>query len=69
MSNQQIREYLINNIVDKLIEFYMADNSVSLQEALEVIYSSKTYDMLLVHDSYLPSQSPDYVYELLKVNK
>lgn len=69
MSNQQIREYLINNIVDKLTEFYMNDNNVSLQEAMMVIYSSKTYDMLLAPDSYLPSQSPDYVYELLKTNK
>lgn len=66
MSDQQTREYLINRIVDKLTEFYMVDNNVSLQEALNKIYSSRAYDLLLAPDSYLTSQSPDYVYELLK---
>lgn len=66
MSDQQKREYLINRIVDKLTEFYLADNDVSLKEAMDKVYSSKTYDLLLKPDSYLTSQSPDYVYELLK---
>lgn len=66
MSEQQKREYLINRIVDKLTEFYLADYGVSLSEALDKVYSSKTYDLLLKPDSFLTSQSPEYVYELLK---
>ena len=66
MSELQIKEYLINRIIDKLTEFYMIDYNVSLQESLNKVYSSSVYDLLHVPGSYLTSQSPDYVYELLK---
>lgn len=66
MSEQQKREYLINRIVDKLTEFYLADNEVSLSEALDKVYSSRTYELLHMPGSFLTSQSPEYVYELLK---
>ena len=66
MSDLQIREYLINRIIDKLTEYYMTDNNASLKEALNKVYSSSTYDLLLTPGSYLTSQSPDYVYEMLK---
>ena len=66
MSDLQIREYLINRIIDKLTEYYMTDNNVSLEESLDKVYSSNIYDLLLAPGSYLPSQSPDYVYDLLK---
>lgn len=66
MSETQTREYLINRIVDKLTEFYMAEHDVSLQQAMQKIYSSRTYDLLQAPGSFLTSQSPDYIYELLK---
>lgn len=66
MSEQQTREYLINRIVDKLTENYMTEHGVSLQQAMQKIYSSRTYDLLLAPGSFLTSQSPDYIYELLK---
>jgi len=65
MSKEQVREYLLNRIVDKLTEFYIADSGKSIEEALHKVYCSKLYDALTQYDSYLLSQSPAYLYCLM----
>ena len=66
MTAQVQREFLVSHIVDRLTEYLMLDNSIDIAEALKIIYQSKVYQQLQDEDGGLYSQSPSYVYELLK---
>lgn len=66
MIPQNQRDYLINRIVDKLTEFIFLDYDVKLPSALNMVYQSNVYQLLIKDDSYLYTQSPSYIYELLK---
>lgn len=66
MSEKQMQEYLVNRIVDQLTTFIIEDEGVGISEALEKVYSSHVYDLLQIKEGDLFSQSPSYVYELLK---
>lgn len=63
-SNQ--REFLINHIVDRLTVYLMHDYNIDLPAALNSIYESKTYDRLQKAEYELFTQSPSYIYEILK---
>ena len=65
MSKEQTREYLLNRIVDKITEFYIADTGMQIEDALHKVYNSKIYEALTKPDSYLVSQSPSYLYCLM----
>ena len=66
MSDKQIQEYLLNRIIDQLTGFLIEDHNLELEEALNVVYNSKVYLLLQIKDADLVSQSPAYIYELLK---
>ena len=66
MSEKQIQDYLVNRIVDQLTTFLIEDKGMDISEALETVYSSHVYDLLQIKEGDLFSQSPSYVYELLK---
>ena len=66
MSEKLIQEFLVNRIVDQLTTFLVEDEGVGISEALEKVYSSHVYDLLQIKEGDLFSQSPSYVYELLK---
>jgi hypothetical protein len=66
MIAQNQKDFLINRIVDKLIEFLVIDSNVNLTDALKVVYNSKVYQQLQDSDCGLYAQSPSYIYELLK---
>jgi len=65
MSEKQIKEYLLNRIVDKLTEFYIADTGKPIEDALNKVYCSRIYDALTQTDSYLTSESPSHLYYLM----
>ena len=66
MSEKQIQEFLVNRIVDQLVTFLVVEEGMKIDEALEKVYSSHVYDLLQIKEGDLYSQSPSYVYELLK---
>ena len=66
MIAQNQKDFLINRIVDKLIEFLVIDSNVNLTDALKVVYNSRVYQQLQDSDCGLYAQSPSYIYELLK---
>ncbi|MBQ8760099.1 MAG: hypothetical protein IJZ06_01595 [Bacteroidales bacterium] len=57
---------MINRIVDKLTEFIFLDYDVEISSALNMVYQSNVYQLLIKDDGYLWTQSPSYIYELLK---
>lgn len=66
ISKGQMADYLISNIIDKLVVFLMNDCAISLESALDKVYTSKTIKLLQIHEGELYVQSPEYVYELLR---
>jgi hypothetical protein len=66
MIAQNQKDFLINRIVDKLIEFLVIDSNVNLTDALKIVYNSRVYQQLQDSDCGLYAQSPSYIYELLK---
>ena len=66
ISKGQMADYLISNIIDKLVVFLMDDCAISLESALDKVYTSKTIKLLQIPKGELYVQSPEYVYELLR---
>ncbi|MBQ3555532.1 MAG: hypothetical protein IJA09_04875 [Bacteroidales bacterium] len=66
MIPQNQTDFLTNRIVDKLTEFIVNDYNIEIVSALKIVYQSKIYQLLQDKDGDLYSQSPSYIYELLK---
>ena len=66
MSDENRRNFLVNYAVDQLTAFLMEDLQIKLGSALEIIYSSRIYDLLQDQSAGLTTESPSYIYELLK---
>lgn len=62
----QMAEYLISNIMDKLVVFLMEDEGIGLEEALDRVYGSEVIKQLQDRDTELYVQSPAYVYEMMR---
>ena len=66
MSQDKQRQFLVNYAVDQMTAFLIEDRHISLGQALDIIYNSRVYDLLLDESTDLTSDSPSYIYELLK---
>ena len=66
MTEQVKKNYLVSHIVDRLTEYLILDRDIELVDALKIVYQSKTYQLLKDEVGDLYSQSPSYIYELLK---
>lgn len=60
------RQFLFNYAIDKMTAFLMEDRQIPLESALDIIYTSRIYDLLQDEATGLTSESPSYLYELLK---
>lgn len=65
-TKEQIREYLISNIIDKLVQYLMEDEALSLEQAMDRVYRSRTIQLLQIPEGELYVQSPAYVYEMMR---
>lgn len=54
MTKEQINKYLTNRAVDKMTEYLMQDYNISIEQALDFIYNSDTYQKL--NDSSFASE-------------
>ena len=59
ISKGQMADYLISNIIDKLVVFLMNDCAISLESALDKVYTSKTIKLLQIPEGELYVQSPE----------
>ena len=66
MSEETQRQFLVNYAIDQITAFLMEDCHITLGQALDIIYSSRIYDLLQDDTVDLASNSPAYIYELLK---
>lgn len=66
MSNESRREFLVNYIVDQLVKYLIEDNEMPIEQALNLVYTSRTFAVLNDLEAGIACESPAYIYELLK---
>lgn len=65
-NKEQIREYLISDAIDKMVDFLIASGCCDLDQAMDKVYKSETIKRLQNTEGELYVQSPSYVCELLE---
>ena len=68
-SKEQIREYLISNIIDKMVQYLVDDEALDLEQAMDRVYRSQTIRLLQIPEGELFVQSPAYIYEMMRQEK
>ena len=58
--------FMIETLTRELITRLMEERSLTMREAMDVVYNSKTYSALNNLDSGLYFQSPAYVFDVLE---
>lgn len=66
MTHSQLVNYLIENIINKMTQYLIEDFHFDIPKALDVIYTSRVYELLMDSSNELYVYSAAYVYELLK---
>lgn len=65
MTKENINKYLVNKAVDKMTEYLIQDYKIGIDQAIDFIYNSDTYQKLEDSRTGLYIQSPAYIYQLL----
>jgi hypothetical protein len=58
--------FMVETLTRELITRLMEERSLSMREAMDIVYNSKTYAALNNLDTGLYFQSPAYVYDVLE---
>ena len=62
MTQQERFKHLVNFTIDELTTYLIKDFHLDTAEALDIVYSSKTLELLQNKRTGLYDQSPGYVY-------
>jgi len=58
--------YLVECIIQDLIRYVVEDNNITIEEAMDIVYNSNTFEKLNNLETHLYYESSAYVYEILK---
>jgi len=58
--------YLVECIIQDLIRYLIEDNNITIGEAMDIVYNSRTFEKLNDLETHLYYESSAYVYEMLK---
>ena len=58
--------FMVETLTRELITRLMEERSLTMREAMDIVYNSKTYTVLNNLDTGLYFQSPAYVYDVLE---
>ena len=59
-------DFLVECITQDIIVYLAEDKNMSKEEAMDIVYNSKTYELLCDLETHLYYESSAYVYEILK---
>ena len=59
-------QFMVEGVTSDLVQILMDRKGLSLPEATDAVYNSKTYEHLLNPETRLYFQSPGYVYSYLE---
>lgn len=66
MTKEQTNKYLIDRAVDVMTGYFVQDQKQGIEQAIDFIYNSDTYQKLINTQTGLYTQSPAYIYQLLE---
>ncbi len=66
MTKEQINKYLVDRAIDELTSYIVQDYKLGIDQAIDFIYNSDTYQKLTNNETGLYVQSPAYIYQLLE---
>lgn len=66
MKKQERKNFLVNFTVDRITEYLMSDYKLDMPSAANIVYNSRTLELLQDSRTGLYFQSPGYVYHLLQ---
>lgn len=66
MTKKQINKYLVDRAIDEMTGFLVQDYNMEIDQAIDFIYNSDTYQKLIDDKTGLYIQSPAYIYQLLE---
>lgn len=58
--------YLVTRTTQELVKIISEDKNISVEKAMDIVYNSKTFELLCDLETHLYYESPAYVYEMLK---
>jgi hypothetical protein len=58
--------FMVETLTRELITRLMEERSLTMREAMDIVYNSKTYNAVSNLDTGLYFQSPAYVYDVLE---
>lgn len=58
--------YLVTRSTQELIKIVIEENNKTMEDAMNIIYNSKTFELLCDLETHLYYESPAYIYEMLK---
>lgn len=64
-SHKQMADFLIDHVISEMTQYLMEDYGYTLEKALDIVYGSKTVELLQIEEGELYVQSPAYVYDML----
>ena len=64
-THKQMADFLIDHVISEMTQYLMEDYGYTLEKALDVVYRSKTVELLQIEEGELYVQSPAYVYDML----
>lgn len=64
-THKQMADFLIDHVISEMTRYLMEDYGYTLEKALDVVYCSKTVELLQIEEGELYVQSPAYVYDML----
>ncbi len=66
MTKEQINNYLVDKAIDNVTSYLIQDRKLGIDQAIDFIYNSDTYQKLINTQTGLYIQSPAYIYQLLE---
>lgn len=64
-THKQMADFLTDHVISEMTKYLMEDYSYTLEKALDVVYTSRTVELLQIEEGELYVQSPAYVYDML----
>lgn len=58
--------YLVTRTTQELVKIVSEDNNIPVEEAMDIVYNSQTFELLCDLETHLYYEAPAYVYEILK---
>ncbi len=66
MTKEQINKYLVDKTIDDMTSYLIQDRKLGIEQAIDFIYNSETYQKLMNSKTELYVQSSAYIYQLLE---